>query len=204
MSNTIVVREAAGNDIDAAAATLAEAFQHDPVMSWILPDPDRRAAGLPRFFATMARHLFFPVHASDLALRGDGTVGAAALWTPPNHPDPATLTELRTLPGIWRAFGRRALAGKQVGDLLKKNHPTEPHWYLAMLGTAPDVRGRGYAHALLHSRLDRVDAEHAAAYLESSNPVNVPYYERFGFTVTGELQLPDGGPKLWPMWRAAR
>ncbi|TCJ95067.1 GNAT family N-acetyltransferase [Nocardia alba] len=200
---TIVVRKATRHDVDAVAQTLALAFQHDPVMSWILPEPDRRAAGLPRFFATVARHLFLPADASDLALRPDDTVGGAALWTPPHQQNPSTLTELRTLPGIWQAFGRRTLAGKQVGDLLKKNHPTEPHWYLAMLGSAPDVRGEGYGHALLHSRLDRVDAEHAAAYLESSNPVNVPYYERFGFVVTGELRIP-GGPTLWQMLRAAR
>ncbi|MFG2443469.1 GNAT family N-acetyltransferase [Nocardia fluminea] len=199
----IVVRKAARHDVDAAARTLAAAFQHDPVMSWILPDPDRRAAGLPRFFATMARHLFLPTDASDLALRPADTAGGVALWTPPHRGNPSTLAELRTLPGIWRAFGRRALAGKQVGDLLKKHHPTEPHWYLAMLGSAPDVRGEGYGSALLHSRLARVDAEHAVAYLESSNPVNVPYYERFGFVVTGELWIP-GGPALWPMLRAAR
>jgi hypothetical protein len=56
----------------------------------------------------------------------------------------------------------------------------------------------------LRSRLDRVDAEHAPAYLESSNADNVPYYTRFGFEVTGEIVLPNGGPTLWPMWRAAR
>ncbi|MFD3744120.1 GNAT family N-acetyltransferase [Nocardia sp. NPDC058633] len=203
MATTIVVRKATRNDADAAARTLGAAFRHDPVMSWILPDLDRRTVGLPRFFATVARHLYLPAEACDLALRPDGTVGGVALWTPPNHPAPSPLTELRTLPGIWRAFGRRTLAAKQLGDLLRKNHPTEPHWYLAMLGSAPDVRGGGYGSALLHSTLDRVDAEHAAAYLESSNPDNIGYYERFGFTVTGELRVP-GGPPIWPMLRAAR
>ena len=56
----------------------------------------------------------------------------------------------------------------------------------------------------MSSRLDRCDAEYAPAYLESSNPDNVPYYERFGFEVTGELRLPDGGPSLIPMWRKPR
>jgi hypothetical protein len=57
---------------------------------------------------------------------------------------------------------------------------------------------------LMRSGLDRCDAEHAPAYLESSKPENVPYYTRFGFEVTGEIPLPDGGPTLIPMWRHAR
>ncbi|QNJ94494.1 GNAT family N-acetyltransferase [Mycolicibacterium fluoranthenivorans] len=79
----------------------------------------------------------------------------------------------------------------------------EPNGYLAVIGSDPSVRGKGLGHVLMQSRLDRVDAEHAPAYLESSNPDNIAYYQRFGFEVTGEIRLP-GGPALWPMWRAAR
>ena len=43
-----------------------------------------------------------------------------------------------------------------------------------------------------------------AAYLESTKQETVPYYMRFGFEVTGEIKLPDGGPSMWPMWRAPR
>ncbi len=54
------------------------------------------------------------------------------------------------------------------------------------------------------SRLDRVNAEHACAYLVASRRDNVPYYQRFGFEVTGAIVLPDGGPTMWPMWRTAQ
>jgi predicted N-acetyltransferase YhbS len=54
------------------------------------------------------------------------------------------------------------------------------------------------------SRLDRVDAEHAPAYLESTKADNVPYYQRFGFEVTREIALPRGGPTMWAMWRRPR
>ena len=54
-----------------------------------------------------------------------------------------------------------------------------------------------------HNLTGDLDAEHAPAYLESSNPDNRAYYNRFGFEVTGEIVMPDG-PTLWPMWRAAR
>jgi hypothetical protein len=51
--------------------------------------------------------------------------------------------------------------------------------------------------------LDRCDREGLGAYLESSKEKNIPYYQRFGFTVTGEITLPDG-PNVWPMWRDPR
>jgi predicted GNAT family N-acyltransferase len=73
-----------------------------------------------------------------------------------------------------------------------------------IIGTDPSVRGKGFGEALMHSRLDRCDAEHAPAYLEASKPELVPYYLRFGFEVSGQIKLPDGGPSMWPMWREAR
>jgi hypothetical protein len=41
------------------------------------------------------------------------------------------------------------------------------------------------------------------AGLESSNPRNVPLYERLGFEVTGHLQV-GGSPEVVTMRRAAR
>jgi predicted N-acetyltransferase YhbS len=59
-----------------------------------------------------------------------------------------------------------------------------------VISSDTSVRGKGYGQALMQSRLDRVDAEHAPAYLESSKAENVPYYQRFGFEVTGEITCP--------------
>ncbi len=51
--------------------------------------------------------------------------------------------------------------------------------------------------------LESVDAEHALAYLESSNPRNVAFYERLGFEVVGRMQIGDS-PTLTAMRRPAR
>ncbi len=134
----------------------------------------------------------------------DGEIGAAALWDGPGRWKQTPSEELRMLPTMVLAFGSAMRRGQQVVELMKKQHPEEPHWYLAVIGSDPAVRGGGFGHALMQSRLDRVDAEHAPAYLESSNPDNIPYYMRFGFEVTGEIVLPDGGPTMTPMWRAPR
>lgn len=197
------VRPARKSDLGALARTLARAFQDDPVMVWMLPDGRRRARALPRLFAAMTRHHFLPGGGTEVAARGN-RVGAAALWDPPGRWKQTRREELLMMPSFLLALGARSLRGQQLTELMKQHHPEEPHWYLAVIGSDPTVRGGGFGHALMRSRLDRVDAEHAPAYLESSNPDNVPYYLRFGFEVTGEIALPDNGPTMTPMWRPPR
>ncbi len=48
--------------------------------------------------------------------------------------------------------------------------------------------------------LEECDRDGIPAYLESSRESNLAYYARFGFRVTGRLDLPRG-PRVWPMWR---
>jgi len=199
----IEVRPARRNDVGALARTLARAFQDDPVFCWLQPDPARRATVLPGFFGAMARHHFLVGGGVEVATPESG-IGAAAMWDPPGRWTQRTREQIAMAPALIRAFRGRLGVAYALGEAMKENHPEEPHWYLAMIGSDPRVRGGGYGAALMRSRLDRCDAEGAPAYLESSNPDNVPYYMRFGFEVTGEIIAPGGGPPLWPMWRRPR
>jgi GNAT superfamily N-acetyltransferase len=200
---TIDARPAGKADIAKLSHVLGRAFYDDPVTMWMLPDDKSRPARLPRLFAALTRHHHLAGGGVEVACDGPG-IGAAALWDPPNRWKQSAREQLAMLPSIVRAFGYRSPAAREVVELMKRHHPEEPHWYLAIIGSDTTVRGRGFGQALMRSRLDRCDAEHCPAYLESSKPENVPYYERFGFTVTGELALPNGGPTLWPMWREPR
>lgn len=199
----IDTRPAQKADIRGLGQVLGRAFYDDPVTTWILPDARSRAARLSTFFSTVTRHHHLAGGGVEVA-SGDGGIGAAALWDPPGGWKQSWLSQLRMVPALIGAFGRRASAGRAVEGLLNANHPEEPHWYLAVIGSDPAVRGRGFGQAVMRSRLMRCDAEHCPAYLESSKPENVPYYERFGFVVTGKIRLPGGGPTLWPMWREPR
>src|SRR5437868_1776431 len=63
---------------------------------------------------------------------------------------------------------------------------------------------RSYVDGRMRSPPVWLTANHAAgmlAYLEASNPANVPLYERYGFRVAGAFDLPDSGPRVHMMWR---
>jgi len=122
-----------------------------------------------------------------------------ALWLPPGvEPDPARVGAL-DLPGTEES----AEASAEFRTEMDRYHPTTPHWYLWTLGVDPRCQGRGIGGALLKHRLTQVDAEHAAAYLEASDPMNVPFYERHGFEALGVINVRDI-PPLTPMYRPAR
>ena len=200
---SIGARPARRRDVRALSGVLGRAFYDDPVAMWMVRDNDARARGLPRMFATMAKHHFLAGGGAEVAGR-DGVIGGVALWDPPGRWRTTPREDWLMKPSFIWAFRGRVGASQQVAEIMKKNHPKEPHWYLMLLGTDLTVRGAGFGQALMHSRLDRCDREHAPAYLEASKPDLVPYYSRFGFDVTGEITLPDGGPTLWQMWRQPR
>lgn len=200
---SIEVRKARRTDVPALARVLGRAFHEDPVIGWLQPDPARRAAALPGFFGAMTRHHFMSGAGVEIAESESGLC-AAALWDPPGRWVQTPREQIAMVPAVLRAFRGRVGMSRALAEQMKAVHPDEPHWYLAIIGSDPEARGGGFGGALMRSRLDRCDAEGSPAYLESSNADNIAYYLRFGFTVTGEITIPDGGPTLWCMWRQPR
>ncbi|WP_216894146.1 GNAT family N-acetyltransferase [Nocardia alni] len=196
------VRPATTSDIAELARVLGSAFADDPVFAWLLPDSTTRVRRLTTMFGTMARHQFLDT--VDVVFDDAGVMVGAAGWAPPGRWAPSGLTQLRMAPALARALRGRTLVSARVADRMAQHHPDDPHWYLAFVGTLPTARGRGYGQALLAPRLAHCDAVASPAYLESSKPDNIPYYQRFGYEVQSELDITDGGPPLWPMWRAPR
>jgi ribosomal protein S18 acetylase RimI-like enzyme len=90
-----------------------------------------------------------------------------------------------------------------IFERMGRYHPHEPHWYLPLIGVDPRHQRRGHGSALLQHALAQCDRDHAPAYLESSNPANVPLYERHGFAVMDTIQV-GSSPPIFPMLRRAR
>ena len=64
------------------------------------------------------------------------------------------------------------------------------------------LQGLGIGSRLLERYCAQVDAAGEAAYLETDKPINVRFYERFGFEVIGEQDVL--GTRNWFMRRAPR
>ncbi len=192
------VRLARIADLRAVSLVLARAFRDDPVHRWILPGEFDWALASDGFFAMVMRDMLRHERVFTTEARE-----GAAFWVPP-YPQPAALRERLAMAARWyAAIGRRA--GEVSAQLarIERAHPREPHWYLAVLGTDPRHQGRGVGSALLAPTLARCDADRVPAYLESSKRGNVPFYERHGFRVQGELAI-ERGPVIWRMLREAR
>jgi GNAT superfamily N-acetyltransferase len=195
----VEARPAEGSEIRPVADALVRAFHDDPVMAWFFGEADGpRLRRLHRFFPHEARR--HRRHGEVLTTPGHE---GGAFWDPPGRWKTPWWDLVKAVPTMAPALGRRLPRALKGLDMIERAHPREPHWYLAFVGTDPAHRGKGIGGALIRPMLDRCDTEGLPAYLESSKPQNVPYYERFGFAVTGQLDLPDG-PSLWPMWRDPR
>jgi GNAT superfamily N-acetyltransferase len=174
------------------------AFEDDPLITWMLPPDDFERRGSV-FFESLIRASM--IH--DSIYTTDDSV-CTATWAPPGG---WAFTEEQI--GIMadpfaEAAGERADRALGVLAELAEVHPSEPHWYLEVLGTHPDWQRRGIASEVLAPVLQLCDADGLPAYLETQKESNVPFYRRHGFEVIGEKQLPDGAPKVWLMWREVR
>jgi ribosomal protein S18 acetylase RimI-like enzyme len=178
-----------------AVAVIVLAFSADPAARWSYPDADRYLAHFPAIVRAFGGRAFAhgtAYHAGEFA--------GAALWLPPGVPpdEDALLTILkRSVPS------ERQATVLELFEHMGRYHPAEPHWYLPLIGVDPAHQGKGHGGALLDTVLRRCDRDGTAAYLESSNPRNIPLYERHGFRVLATIQV-GSSPPISPMLRRPR
>ncbi len=178
-----------------AIATLTLAFSSDPMTRWSWRAPEVYLASFPRFVRAIAGNSFG--HGSAY---GSDDMRGVALWLPPGvRSDEAQLEALfeETVPKS------QAADGAAMFERMATSHPREPHWYLPLVGVDPRAQGEKLGGALLRPVLARCDRDGVPAYLESSNPRNISFYERLGFHVLTRLQVGES-PELVPMLRPPR
>ncbi|WP_033320062.1 GNAT family N-acetyltransferase [Streptomyces yerevanensis] len=191
----VAIRRAGEGDREAVTRLLDDAFQNDPVSSWVFPDAGDRRRTHPLL---MGAFLGIVLEAGYVDVTEDGS--ACALWLSvpaeaheEDEDGPAQIREVVD-PDNERI--------EQIAQLTAQVHPAgTAHEYLWMIAVSPERQGEGLGTALIQHVLDRCDREHLPAYLEASSARSRTLYERLGFTFMDRtLDLPDG-PPMWPMWR---
>jgi len=199
MSGVRVLR-AVTADIDDAASVLADAFADAPWTRWTVDADDHvaRIYGLQRL---VMERIALPYGEVWVAQDVDGAIVTAAIWMLPTSSVPPAVQEAAAAAQA-ELEGTRHDASLRVEAACAPIRPTVPHYYLGAVGTRSDRQRQGLATAVLAPIIDRAETENVAAFLETSKRVNVDFYEQLGFRVTGEVDMPDGGPHVWGMTRA--
>lgn len=189
------VRTATQEEAEAVGRVMTLAFAADPPMRFIWSSPADYLRWYPALVRAMTGRGFEHGAATVTA-----DLRAAAVWLPPSvEPDAEAVGALAA-----EAIPPEKLQTMAaVMEQMHEHHPTEPHWYLPMIGVDPAMHGRGHGSALLKHTLRLCDEQGLPAYLESSKPQNIPFYERHGFEPIATI-APDDFPPVTPMYRAAR
>lgn len=195
MITPIIKTAATASDEASIIDVLVRANWADPAARWVWPDSQRFLMHFPSFVRAFGGKAF--EHGS--AYYVDGYVGAA-LWLPPNvHPDENALTALLQQTVSEQIQNDVFAVFEQMG----RYHPSEPHWYLPLMGVDPSQQNKGLGSALLQHTLIQLDRDNKLAYLESSNPRNISLYKRHGFELLGTIQT-GTSPSISPMLRRPR
>jgi ribosomal protein S18 acetylase RimI-like enzyme len=190
--STIRIKSATPADQDQVIAVLALAFSTDPGARWIYPEPRTYLRYFPEIIKAFGGRAF----EHGTAHYVDGFLGAA-LWLPPGvKPQEDEMMAL-----MQRTVSESTLADfRLVMERADPYRPAEPHWYLPLTGVDPAHQGAGYGSALMKHALAAFDREQKVAFLESTNPRNVPFYQRHGFEVLGTVQV-GSSPTSFAMLR---
>ena len=189
--------------VSPAARVMANAFADAPRYTYLLPDATKRHARLPWYWAATIRAAILTCGVVNVAQDSPGSaVLGVAIWSPPERRRNNVSTKLRS--GLWAMPFRLGVPAwrrrRALGPLLAALAPSPPCWRLDSIGVDPSTQRSGAGTALINHMLPRIDADALPAFLDTSQPENIGYYERFGFRVSAELALPNGTP-LWGMTR---
>jgi hypothetical protein len=153
------VKTAAIADQDRAIAAVVLGFSTDPVARWSYPKPHDYLTFFPRVASALGGNAFQHGTAYYVA-----DYLGAALWLPPG---------VAPREEEMMALMEQSLSGQrleEVSALLEQMggyHPSEPHWYLPLIGVDTMQQGKRYGSALMAHALIQCDRDSKPAYLES-------------------------------------
>lgn len=188
-------RPATAADVPALRTVCARAYEQNPLMRWVLPDDATRTDACAAWLGPSLERYVDAGHVDVAVL--DGAVVGVAAWRPPG-PVPAPAPTLPSPAGVLRALVGPDRAAEVLAALgvTASLAPPDAGPYLNYLAVHPAHQGRGAGGRLLRVGLDALRATHGTPWLATTDPRNVPFYVRHGFTPAGARRLGSDGPEL--------
>jgi ribosomal protein S18 acetylase RimI-like enzyme len=191
-------------DTDWASEILEQAFLTDPLLNFIYDDTIDEPGKLNWFFRVTFRLVALYGECFSTAEK-DGVL----MILPPEQTRMTIGKIYRS--GIlaapfrmgWAPFSRMMT----FMDFAEEEHKAAAsfdHYYILTVGVLPARQGMGVGKKLMARALAIADANNMPCYLETQNKNNVPIYQRFGFEVVSDKEIPKGGLHNWGMLRQKR
>lgn len=192
------LRLAGPGDIDTVADIVAASFLHMPIISYLVPDADRRR------LVSRAWYRLFIAHAiggaGKVVMNEDAT--AVAVWFDRTGEVTEPENYTKHLADI---AGDDLPRFEDLDKQMDAYHPHEPHWHLLFLAVHPDHWGQGLGSALMDHTHGQLDEAGIDAYLEATSEENRRLYHRHGYSDMNPPTLSvSDGTDLFRMWRQAQ
>jgi ribosomal protein S18 acetylase RimI-like enzyme len=193
------------SDLEPMAQVLAQSFEEDPLVSYILPNKKTRVKTVAKFFRAMGR---LNIRAESAYGVGDPLEGVA-VWSFPNKPEASATPKdlLSFLPVLFSSYFigvRRARPILHQIEANHKKHAPDPHFYLDNLGVLASARGKGLSSKLIRPFLQMADEQKVFAYTDTVTDANVPLYEHFGFECVERIPITGTGVTVYALKRNPR
>lgn len=185
-----------------AVGVLARAFTNDPMANYMM--------GVSRISLEESLHELFLFSCEvrlllDWPLLGvwveeEQLAGVAGITLPGDVQWPPSLQEVYA--NLKARIGKEAVSRLETySRLADTNRPSTPHYQLGMIGVDPEHQGQGCGGQLLQTvnEMSESHPESTGVWLDTENPRNVPYYQRFGYEIKAHSML--NGIDVWGMFR---
>ena len=193
------------SDIKPAVEVLALAFQNYQLLEYGFPDESEREKMASYYVQFVLSYgvRYGEVYATSPNLEG------IAVWITSDYFPMTFRRIIRSVPlSIMSRFSREGGSKlKHPGDYIEAMHKRLApfkHWFLLIIGVAPQFQGKGFASKLIRPMLARIDEQGLPCYTETMDEKNVRLYEHFGFRVIEKFAIPETELTTWAMLREVR
>jgi GNAT superfamily N-acetyltransferase len=189
-------------NVPGIVGALCESFHDYPVMLYVLgADRDHYAQRLETLIGLFVMAPFL-CGETVFGIGEPDTLDAAAIVSRPGGPPcPPELGALRER--VWTALGAVARSRYEAYNEICATFQVEaPHIHINMIGVRPRAQRRGLGRRLIEHvhGLSREDPASQGVTLTTEDPVNLPFYERLGYRITGHAEIAPG-LETWGFFR---